>query len=74
MDLDLGNNHLTSLPTDFGNLERLVYVNLSDNKIEQLPSSIGKCKYISKFQLERFVIFFMAHVASTYSQEPYQRS
>jgi Leucine-rich repeat (LRR) protein len=54
MELDLGNNRLTKLPEEFGNMDRLVFVSICDNKIEVLPESLGKCKYIDKFLLDRF--------------------
>jgi Leucine-rich repeat (LRR) protein len=53
MELDLGHNRLTKLPEEFGKMNRLVFCSISDNKIEVLPKSIGQCKFLDKFLLDR---------------------
>jgi len=53
LELNLGNNHLTKLPTDFGNMSRLVSLNLCDNKLADLPISLGACAHLDSVILDR---------------------
>jgi len=53
LELNLGNNHLTTLPTEFGKMSRLVSLNLSDNKLQDLPISMGNCTHLDTVLIER---------------------
>jgi Leucine-rich repeat (LRR) protein len=53
LDLDLGMNKLEILPEAFGNMSRLVNLNLSDNRLTDLPLSIGNCKVLNSVFIDR---------------------
>lgn len=52
-ELDLGNNKLESLPDNFGHLSRIVNLNVCDNKLTDLPVSMGQMKFLSKCLIDR---------------------
>ncbi|KYQ90915.1 hypothetical protein DLAC_11695 [Tieghemostelium lacteum] len=43
LELNLGNNRLTTLPNSIGKMKRLCFLNVQDNDIQSLPLSIGHC-------------------------------
>jgi Leucine-rich repeat (LRR) protein len=53
----LGTNKLQALPDNFGNLTRLVTLNLADNEIKELPISMGRMINLANIYLERFLFF-----------------
>ncbi|GKT11236.1 MAG: hypothetical protein ISEC1_P0199 [Thiomicrorhabdus sp.] len=44
--LDLSNNQLSSLPSDFGRLHKLKIVFLSDNRFTELPDVLADCPHL----------------------------
>jgi len=55
--LDLGHNHLTSVPDALGDLDGLTdFLYLHDNQLTSLPSSLAQLKKITlpEYQRERF--------------------
>ena len=56
MELNLGNNKLQSIPKEIGRLTRLSKLNLSDNLLTDLPTSLSLCVGLAKIgavQLDR---------------------
>ncbi|CAG8542096.1 13118_t:CDS:2 [Funneliformis mosseae] len=49
--IDLHNNHLTSLPGEFGELKNLAILNLSTNKFNELPTCLTSLKSLVELQL-----------------------
>ena len=49
--LDLGNNHLTTLPESIGQLKSLKLLNLCNNQLAALPESIGQLESLEKLYL-----------------------
>ncbi len=51
--LDLGFNHLRTLPDAMGQLTSLEFLWLNDNPLENIPASIYKCKLLQVLDLNR---------------------
>lgn len=49
--LNLGANRLSTLPSDIGNLSRLVSLNIEANQLTDLPLSIGLCTGLSSLNI-----------------------
>lgn len=49
----LSGNHLTKLPAELFNLNRLVFLSLRDNKLQEIPPSIGKLKILEDLNISQ---------------------
>jgi Leucine-rich repeat (LRR) protein len=48
----MSDNHLTSLPKEIGNLENLIYFELSGSPLKELPNELSQLKKLEKLGLD----------------------